>query len=128
MCTELNRDLSKKILQDDVLFSLIINAPAVNLSRGVPEDQLFSRFQYEIIELLQKDTDAIYYFGLVPNNGGIGIDDALCNGVLFRFDVPQTIIVIDVEAETYLVRKAFLNVVQKHTPLGNTVTEERGET
>ena len=84
---------------------------------------MFSRFQYEIIELLQKDTDAIYYFGLVPNNGGIGIDDALCNGVLFRFWCSSDYYSNYVEAEP-----SFFESCTETYPLGNTVPEERGET
>ena len=116
------------MIHDAVMFSLIIDAPAVSLPGEVPEEQLFSHFQLEIIELLQNDTKAINYFGLVPDNGADGIDEALYNGVLFRFDVPQTVLGIDVDAEPHLVRKAFLNVVEKFNPSGNSVLEERGET
>jgi hypothetical protein len=116
------------MIHDAVMLSLIIDAPAVTLPNGLPEDQLFSHFQYEIIEMLQNDTEAISYFGLVPDNGADGIDDALFNGVLFRFDVPQAILGIEVGAAPHLVRNAFLNVVRNHTPSGNSVLEERGET
>ena len=48
----------------------------------------------------------------------------LCVMVFYSvFDVPQTIIVM-----MWRRNQAFLNLVQKHTPLGNTVPEERGET
>lgn len=104
------------------------DAYAVTLPNELPEDQLFSNFQNEIVELLHNDTEAINYFGLVPDNGADGTDEALFNGVLFRFDVPQAMLGIDVEAEPHLVRKAFLNVVEKHTPSGNTFLEEHGET
>ena len=50
------------------------------------------------------------------------------DGVLFRFDVPQTVLGIDLEVELHLVRKAFLNVAEKHIPSGNTVLEECGAT
>ena len=116
------------MINDTVMFSLIIDAPAVTLPNELPEDQLFSHFQNEIVEMLQNDTEAINYFGLVPDNGADGIDEALFNGVLFRFDVPQTVLGIDVDAESKAVRKAFLNVVEKHIPSGNTVLEERGQT
>ena len=116
------------MINDAVLFSLIIDAPAVTLPNELPEDQLFSHFQNEIVEMLQNDTESINYFGLVPDNGADGIDEALSNGVLFRFDVPRTVLGIDVDAEPHLVRKAFLNVVENHTPSGNIVLEERGET
>ena len=89
---------------------------------------MFSHFQYEIVQLLQNYSEAINYFGLVPDNGADGIDELLFDGVLFRLDVPQTFLDIDVDAEPHLVRKAFLNVVEKHTPSGNSVLEERGET
>jgi hypothetical protein len=115
------------MINDAVMLSLIINAPAVSFPSAVAEDQLFSHFQHEIVELLQNDTEAINYFGLVPDNGADGIDEAFFYGVLFRFDVPQTVLGIDVEAEPHLVRKAFLNVVEKHPPSGNSVLEERGE-
>ena len=78
--------------------------------------------------MLQKDTEVINYFGLVPDNGADGIDDALFNGVLFRFDVSQTVLGIDLGAEPQAVRKAFLNVVEKHTPSVNSVLQEHGET
>jgi len=116
------------MINDAVMFSLIIDAPAVTLPNELPEDQLFSHFQNEIVEMLQNDTEAINYFGLVPDNGADGIDEALFNGVLFRFDVPQTVLGIDMDAESKAVRKAFLNVVEKHIPSGNTVLEERGQT
>ena len=115
------------MIHDAVMLSLIIDAPSASLPNELPEDQLFSHFQYDIIELLHNDTEAINYFGLVPDNGADGIDDALFNGVLFRFDVPQTVLGIEVGAEPHLVRKAFLNVVEKHSPSGNSVLEERGE-
>ncbi len=113
---------------NSLILSLIIDAPAVALPNELPSDQLFSHFQNDIIEMLQNTTQAINYFGLVPDNAADGIDDALFNGVLFRFDVPQVILGIDVDAEAHLVRKAFLNVVEKHSPSGNSVLEERGET
>ena len=116
------------MIHDAVMLSLIIDAPAVILPNELPEDKLFSHFQHEIIELLQNDSEAINYFGLVPDNGADGIDEALFHGVLFRFDVPQTVLGIDVEAEPHLVRKAFLNIVEKYTPSGYIVLEERGET
>lgn len=116
------------MIHDAVMLSLIIDAPAFILPVEVPEEQLFSHFKHEISELLQNDSKAINYFGLVPDNGADGIDEALFHGVLFRFDVPQTVLGIDVDAEPHLVRKAFLNVVEKHTPSGNSVLEERGET
>ena len=116
------------MIHDAVMLSLIIDATAVTLPNELPEDQLFSHFQNEIVEMLQNDTEAINYFGLVPDNGADGIDEALFNGVLFRFDVPQTVLGIDVDAESKAVRKAFLNVVEKHIPSGNTVLEERGQT
>jgi hypothetical protein len=78
--------------------------------------------------LLWNDAETINYFGLVPDNGGDGIDEALFNGVLFRFDVSQIVLGIDVDAESHLVVKAFLNVVEKHTPSGNSFLEERDET
>jgi hypothetical protein len=116
------------MIHDAVMFSLIIDSPTVTLPNKLPEDQFFSHFQHDIIELLKQDIQAINYFGLVPDNGGEGIDDALFDGVLFRFDVPQTVLGIDLDAEPQTVRKAFLNVVAKHTPSGNIVLEERGET
>lgn len=115
------------MINDAVMLSLIINAPAVSFPNAVPEDQLFSHFQYDIIALLQNDTEAINYFGLVPDYGADGIDELLFDGVLFRFDVPQTVLGIEVGDERHLVRKAFLNVVEKHSPSGNSVLEERGE-
>jgi hypothetical protein len=116
------------MIHDVVMLSLIIDSPSPGLPNELPEDQLFSHFQHEIIALLQNDFDSVNYFGLVPDNGADGIDDALFNGVLFRFDVPQTVLGIEVGAEPHLVRKAFLNVIEKHTPSGNSVLEERGET
>jgi hypothetical protein len=77
------------MINDAVMFSLIIDGPAVTLPNELPEDQLFSHFQNEIVEMLQNDTEAINYFGIVPDNGADGIDEALFNGVLFRFDVPE---------------------------------------
>lgn len=116
------------MIHDAVMLTLIIDAPAVTLPNELPEDQLFSLFQYEIVQLLQSDTETINYFGLVPDNGADGIDELLFDGVLFRLDIPQTFLGIDVDAEPHLVRKAFLNVVENHTPSGNIVLEERGET
>lgn len=74
--------------------------------------------------LLDFETNAINHLGLVLNNGADGIDEALFHGVLFRFDVSQTVLGIDVDAEPQVVRKAFLNVVEKHTPSVNIVLEE----
>ncbi len=116
------------MIHDAVMFSLIIDAPAVSLPGEVPEEQLFSHFKHEIIELLQSDSEAINYFGLIPDNGADGIDELLFDGITFRLDVPQTVLGIEVGAEPHLVRKAFLNVIEKHTPSGNSVLEERGET
>jgi hypothetical protein len=100
---KLNWDLSKKIVHDAVLFSLIIDAPAVNLFNEHSEDHLFAHFQYDIIELLQNDTEAVNYFGLIPDNGAENIagwiDDVLFNGVLFRFDIPHIVLGIEEGAE-----------------------------
>jgi len=115
-------------VHDATLFSLIIDAPAVSLSNELSEDHLFAHFQYDIIELLQNDTEAINYFGLVPDNGANEIADILFNDVLFRFDVPHTVLGIEGGAEPHLVRKAFLNVAKEQTPVGNIGLEERGET
>jgi hypothetical protein len=116
------------MIHDAVLFSLVINAPAVSIPKGLPEDQLFSHFQSEIIELMQNDIQAIHYFGLVPDNGADGIDVALFNGALFRFDVPQAILGIDLDAKPHEVRAAFLSIIENFAPSSNTVLEELGET
>jgi hypothetical protein len=52
----------------------------------------------------------------------------LFKGVLFCFNVPQTVVAIDVDADPHLVRKAFFKVVEKYISSGNTVLEERGGT
>jgi len=53
--------------------------------------------------LLQNDIEAITYFGLIPDNGDENIDDwiddVLFYGVLFRFDVPHTVLGIEEGAE-----------------------------
>jgi hypothetical protein len=95
------------MIHDAVMLSLIIDAPAVILPGEVPEEQLFSHFKHEIIELLQKDSEAINYFGLVPDNGADGIDELLFDGITFRFDISQIVLDIDLDAELPLVRKAF---------------------
>lgn len=68
--------------------------PPVSLPNVVPMDQLLSDFQNEIIDLLQNDIGSINYFGLVPN--------ITADGVLVRFDVPQTVVAIDVNADPQL--------------------------
>jgi hypothetical protein len=116
------------MIQDSVMFSLIIEAPTVSLPDRMPYEQLFSHFQYEIIWLLQQPTVVINHFGLVPDNGADGIDDALFNGTLFRFDIPQAILGIDLDANPNAVRKAFLTIIDKFKPSSNVVLEEHGET
>jgi hypothetical protein len=81
-----------------------------------------------IIELLQQDAAMMNHFGLVPDNAADGIDDALFNGTLFRFDVPQAILGIGLDAKPNEVRAAFLSIVENNYPSSNTVLEERGET
>lgn len=88
--------------------ALIIDATTVSLPNGLVKDQTFTHYQSEIIELLQSDTEIINYFGLVPDNGADGIANAFYNGVLFRFDVLQTILRIDLDAEPRLVRSKLL--------------------
>lgn len=62
------------MIHDVVMFSLIIGAPSSSLPDELPEDQLFSHFKYDIIELLQNDTEAINYFRFVPDIGADGIE------------------------------------------------------
>jgi len=50
------------------------------------------------------------------------------NSVLFCFNVLQTVVGIDVDAEPQAVRKAFFKVVEKYISSCNTVLEERGGT
>ena len=59
-----------------------------------------------MIVLLLFETNSINYFGLVSINGSDGSFVALINGVTFRFDVQQTVLRIDVDAETHLVMKS----------------------
>jgi hypothetical protein len=114
---------------DSLMLSLIVNAAAVSLPKGLAEDQLYSHFQSAIIvELLQQDAAVINHFGLVPDNAADGIDDALFNGILFRFDVPQAILGIDLDAKPNEVRAAFLSIIENFIPSSNMVLEERGET
>ena len=113
---------------DSLILSLIVDAAAVSLPKGLAEYQLYSHFQSEIVELLQQDAAVINHFGLVPDNAADGIDDALFNGTLFRFDVPQAILGIDLDAEPNEVSAAFLNIVENFAPSSNTVLEEHGET
>jgi hypothetical protein len=61
-----------------------------------------------MIVLLLFETNSINYFGLVSINGSDGSFVALINGVTFRFDVPQTILRIDVNAEPHLVMKSII--------------------
>lgn len=113
---------------DSLMLSLIVDGAAVSLPKGLAEDQLYSHFQSEIIELLQQDAAVINHFGLVPDNAADGIDDALFNGILFRFDVPQAILGIDLDAKPNDIRAAFLSIVENYSPSSNAVLEERGET
>jgi hypothetical protein len=113
---------------DSLMLSLIVNAAAVSLPKGLAEDQLYSHFQSEIIELLQQDAAVINHYGLVPDNAADGIDDALFNGTLFRFDVPQAILGIDLDAKPNELIAAFLSIVENYSPSSNTVLVERGET
>jgi hypothetical protein len=113
---------------DSLMLSLIIDAATVSLPNGLAEDQLFSHFQSAIIELLQQDASVINHFGLVPDNAAEGIDAALFNGTLFRFDVPQSILGIDLNAKPHEVRAAFLSIVENFAPSSNAVLEEHGET
>ena len=96
---------------DSLMLSLIIDAATDSLPNGLTGDQLFTHFQSEIIELLQEDTAVINHFGLVPENAADGIDDALVNGTLFRFDVPQPILGIDLDAKPNEVRAAFFYII-----------------
>ena len=48
--------------------------------------------------------------------------------VLYRFYVPQIVMGIDVDADPHLVRKAFLNVIQKLILSEISVFKELGET
>jgi len=113
---------------DSLMLSLIIDASAVNLPNGLGEDQLFTHYHSEIIKLLQQDAAILNHFGLVADNAADGIDDALFNGVLFRFDVPQAILGIGLDAKPNEVRAAFLSIVENYSPSSNTVLEERGAT
>jgi hypothetical protein len=116
------------MIHDAVMLSLIIDAPAVSLPGEVSEEQLFSHFKHEIIELLQKDSEAINYFGLVPDNGADGIDELRFDGITFHFDVSQIVLDIDLDAELPLVRKAFLNIIEKFKPSSTFILCEKGET
>lgn len=73
------------------MLSLIVDATAVTFPNELPWDRLFSHIQNESIELLQNGAGAFNYFGLVPDNGADGTDEALFNSVLFCFNVPQTV-------------------------------------
>jgi hypothetical protein len=115
------------MIHDAVMLSLIIDAAAISLPNGLVEDQLFTHFQSEIVELLQQDAAVINHFGLVPDNAADGIDDALFNGTLFRFDVPQAILGIDLDAKPNEVRAAFLSIVENFCPSSNAILEEHGE-
>jgi hypothetical protein len=113
---------------DTLMLSLTIEASNISIPTGIPEMDLFSHFQSNVIELLKSDTLTVHHLGMVPDNGADGNDDLLIDGILFRFDVSSELLGIEEDAAPHLVKQAFLTVVENTTPSSSSLLEEIGET
>lgn len=110
------------------MLSLIIAVKNLSIPEEITDDALFAYFKPLAIEILKNGATEINHFGLTPDNGAEGIDELLTDGVLFRFDVTQDILGIDVEAEPNITKQAFLSVVEKRNPQCCFILEEIGAT
>ncbi|MNT60326.1 hypothetical protein D3C72_1979010 [compost metagenome] len=64
----------------------------------------------------------------MPDNSADGMDDLLIDGLLFRFDVPQDVLGINLDAEPNDVKKALFAVVENKKPSSSSILEEIGAT
>lgn len=110
------------------MLSLIITVKNLSIPDGITDDKLFTYFKPQAIEILKNSSTEINHFGLTPDNGAEGIDELLTDGVLFRFDVTQDLMGINVEAEPNIAKQAFLSVVEKMKPECCFILEEIGAT
>lgn len=112
---------------DTLMLSLTIETALVGIPNGLLDHELFFHFQSEAVTLLKEDATVINRFGLVPDNGSDGIDDLLIDGILFRFDVPQSILGVFQDAQPLAIKEAFLNIVENNTPIYSVLLEEQGD-
>ncbi|MNQ27611.1 hypothetical protein D3C85_408710 [compost metagenome] len=113
---------------DPAILSLTLEASNIGFPVGISDEKLFNHFKPKIIELYQQDLIVINHFGLVPDNSADGMDDLLIDGLLFRFDVPQDVLGINLDAEPNDVKKALFAVVENKKPSSSSILEEIGAT
>lgn len=110
------------------ILSLIIEPSNVIFPDTLTNAELIAFFNPKAIEVFKQNMFVITYFGLVPDNGADGIDELLIDGLLFRFDVPQTVLGINLNAAPNVVHAAYKAIVDNTIPSNCFILEETGAT
>lgn len=111
---------------EEVEYSLTIEAKDFILSNGIIDDVLFLTVKQDVLDVLNDPNTDIIYFGFAPDNTADNQDDLLLDGVFFRIIAYNKDLGLTLESTKDEVLAAFSNLVTTKAPYWTTIITERG--
>jgi len=111
---------------EEVEYSLTIEAKDFILPNGIIDDVLFLTVKQDVLDVLNAPDTAITYFGFAPDNTADNQDDLLLDGVFFRIIAYNKDLGLTLESTKDEVLAAFSNLVTTKAPYWTTIITERG--
>lgn len=111
---------------EEVEYSLTIEAKDFILPNGIIDDVLFFTVKQDVLDVLNAPDTAITYFGFAPDNTADNQDDLLLDGVFFRIIAYNKDLGLTLESTKDEVLAAFSNLVTTKAPYWTTIITEKG--
>lgn len=111
---------------EEVEYSLTIEAKDFFLPNGIIDDVLFLTVKQDVLDVLNAPDTAITYFGFAPDNTADNQDDLLLDGVFFRIIAYNKDLGLTLESTKDEVLAAFSNLVTTKASFCTTIITERG--
>jgi hypothetical protein len=111
---------------EEVEYSLTIEAKDLILPNGIIDDLLFLTVKQDVLDVLNDPNTNITYFGFAPDNTADNQDDLLLDGVFFRIIAYNKDLGLTLESSKKEVLAAYSNLVINRAPYWTTIIVEKG--
>lgn len=111
---------------EEVEYSLTVEAKDFILPNGIIDDLLFLTVKQDVLDVLKNPDTAIIYFGYAPDNTADNQDDLLLDGFFFRIIAYNKDLGLTLESSKEEVLAAYSNLVTTKAPYWTTIITEKG--
>ena len=111
---------------EEVEYSLTIEAKDFIIPNGINDDVLFLTIKQDVLDVLNDPDTAITYFGFASDNTADNQDDLLLDGVYFRIIAYNKDLGLTLEIAKEEVLAAYSNLVKTRAPYWTTIIVEKG--